>query len=83
MAPRPTPKLEDHTFSPVRDYLLNIFAANLRTGDHFSIRNLKKPHAIDKDPFIMASQLIRPWIYQFVEKYFEFPLRLSSVSFPY
>jgi hypothetical protein len=41
------------------------------------------PTPWDRDPFIMASSLMRPWIYQFVKKYFEFPLRLSSISFPY
>jgi hypothetical protein len=30
LAPRPTPKLEDHTLSTVRDCLFNMFAANLR-----------------------------------------------------
>jgi len=29
-APRPTPKLEDHPLSAVRDCLFNIFAATLR-----------------------------------------------------
>jgi hypothetical protein len=31
VAPRPTPKLEDHSLSAVRDCLFNIFAATLRT----------------------------------------------------
>jgi len=30
-APSPTPKLEDHPLSAVRDYLFNIFASTLRT----------------------------------------------------
>jgi len=30
LAPRPTPKLEDHILSAVRDCLLNIFGATLR-----------------------------------------------------
>jgi hypothetical protein len=29
LAPRPTPKLEDHPFSAVRDCLFNVFAATL------------------------------------------------------
>jgi hypothetical protein len=29
LAPRPTPKLEDHSLSAVRDCLFNIFAATL------------------------------------------------------
>jgi hypothetical protein len=31
LAPCPTPKLEDHTLSDVRDCLFNIFAATLHT----------------------------------------------------
>ena len=31
LAPRPTPKLEDHPLSVVRDCLFNIFAATLHT----------------------------------------------------
>jgi hypothetical protein len=31
LAPRPTPKLDDHPLSVVRDCLFNIFAAPLRT----------------------------------------------------
>jgi len=36
LAPRPTPKLEDHPLSAVRDYLFNTFAATFniwRTWD--------------------------------------------------
>jgi hypothetical protein len=46
LAPRPTPKLEDHPLSAVRDCLFNIFAATLRTGGRSSIRNLKTRHAV-------------------------------------
>ena len=59
MAPRPTHKLEDHPFSAARDYLLNIFAANLRTGGRFSIRNLKTSHAVGQGP-IYHGLLINP-----------------------
>ena len=41
LAPRPTPKLEDHPLSAVRDCLFNIFAATLHIGGPFSIRNLR------------------------------------------
>jgi hypothetical protein len=41
LAPRPTPKLEDHSFSAVCYYLFNISAATLHTGGRFSIRNLR------------------------------------------
>jgi len=39
LAPRPTPKLEDHRSSAVRDCLFNSFTATLLIGDRFSIRN--------------------------------------------
>jgi hypothetical protein len=43
-APRPTPKLEDHPLSPVRDCLFTIFVAT-------SIRNLRTRHAVvTRDP---------------------------------
>jgi hypothetical protein len=32
LAPRPNPKLEDHPFSAVRDYLFSTFAANLQNS---------------------------------------------------
>jgi len=31
LAPRPTPKLEDHRLSAVRDFLFNVFVATLHT----------------------------------------------------
>ena len=46
LAPRPTPKLEDHPLSAVRDCLFNLFAATLHIGDRSSIRNLKTRHAV-------------------------------------
>ena len=45
-APRPTPKLEDHPLSAVRDCLFNIFAATLHIGGRSSIRNLRTHHAV-------------------------------------
>jgi hypothetical protein len=41
LAPRPTPKLEDHSFSAVCDCLFNIFTATLHIGGHSSICNLR------------------------------------------
>jgi hypothetical protein len=35
LAPRPTPKLEDHPLSAVRDSLLNIFASTLHIWTQF------------------------------------------------
>jgi hypothetical protein len=46
LAPRPTPKLEDHTLSAVRDYLFNVFAATLLIGGRSSILNLRMRHAV-------------------------------------
>ena len=46
LAPRPTPKLEDHPLSDFRDYLFNLFAATLHIGGHSSIRILRTRHAV-------------------------------------
>ena len=46
LAPRPTPKLEDHPSSAVRDCLFNLFAATLHIGGRSSIRNLRTRHAV-------------------------------------
>jgi len=46
LAPRPTPKLEYHPLSAVRDCLFIIFAATLRIGGRSSIRNLRTRHDV-------------------------------------
>ena len=46
LAPRPSPKLEDHPLSAVRDCLFNIFEAALHIGGRSSIRNLRTRHAV-------------------------------------
>jgi len=46
LAPRPNPKLNDHTLSALRDYFFNLFAATLHFGGRFSIRNLRTGHAV-------------------------------------
>jgi hypothetical protein len=46
LAPCPTPKLEDHTLSAVRDCLFNIFAATLHIEGNSSNRNLRTRHAV-------------------------------------
>jgi hypothetical protein len=43
---RPTPKMENHPLSAIRDLLFNIFAATLHIGDRSSIRNLRMRHAV-------------------------------------
>ena len=40
LTPRPTPKLEDHPLSAVRNCLFNIFAGAVHIGGRSSIRNL-------------------------------------------
>jgi len=46
LAPHPTPNLEDHPLSAVRDCLFNIFAVTLHIGGRPSIHNLRTRHAI-------------------------------------
>jgi hypothetical protein len=46
LAPRPTPKLEDHPLSAVRDYLFKIFAATLHIGGRSSSCNPMTHHAV-------------------------------------
>ena len=46
LAPRPTPKLDDHPSSAVRGCLFDIFTATLHIGGRSSIRNLKTRHAV-------------------------------------
>jgi hypothetical protein len=46
LAPRPTPTLEDHTLSAIRDSLFNIFAASLHIGGRSSIRKLTTRHGV-------------------------------------
>jgi len=40
LAPRPTPKLEDHPLSAVRDCLFNLFAATLSIGGWFFLHRV-------------------------------------------
>ena len=46
LAPRPTPKLEDHPLSAVRCCLFNTFASTLHIGGRSSIRNLRTRHTV-------------------------------------
>jgi len=46
LATRPTPKLEHHPLSAVRDCLFNTFAAALHIGGSSSIYNLRTCHAV-------------------------------------
>ena len=53
LVPRPTPKLEDHPLSAVRDCLFNLFTAPLHIGGRSSIRNLRMHHAVVTDSQIL------------------------------
>ena len=53
LVPRPTPKLEDHPLSDVRDCLFDIFAAAIHIGSRLPIRNLRTRHVVVTDPLIM------------------------------
>jgi len=46
LAPRPTPKLEDHPSLAVEDCLFNIFAASLHIGGRSFTRYLRTRHAM-------------------------------------
>ena len=46
LAPRPTPKLEDHPSSAVRGCLFNLFIATLHIGGRSSIRKLRTRHSV-------------------------------------
>ena len=46
LEPRPSPKVEDHPLSAVRDCLFNIFAATLHIGGRSSTHKLRKRHAV-------------------------------------
>ena len=46
LAPRPTPKLEDHPSSAGLPCLFNLFTATLHIGGRSSIRNLRTRHAV-------------------------------------
>ena len=68
LAPRPTPKLEDHPSSAVRGCLFNLFTGTLHIGGHSSIRNPRTRHAVVTDPhpwtlftYIMKSTNVYVW----------------------
>jgi hypothetical protein len=60
LAPRPTPKLEDHPFSAVRDWLFDIFAATLHIGGRSSIRNLRTRRAVVTGTHLSHGHSIAP-----------------------
>ena len=68
LAPRPTPKLEDHPLSDIRDCLFNISAATLHIGSLSSIRNLRKRHAVVTGTHLsLHGAVTRPPLYALME----------------
>jgi hypothetical protein len=64
LAPRPTPKLEDHPLSAVRDCLFNVFATTLHTWRPFLHPQPEDaPCRGDRDPLNMdqVSYAMRNW----------------------
>jgi len=61
LAPRPTPKLEDHPLSAVRDCLFNLFAATLHIGGRSSIRNLRTRHAVVTGTHLSHGKIMISW----------------------
>jgi len=69
LAPRPTPKLEDHPFSAVRDCLFNIFADIHNIGDRSSIRNLRTRHSVVTGThFSRLLQTLQHWNVAYVSR---------------
>ena len=62
LAPRPTPKPEDHPSSVVRDCLFNIFAATLHIGGRSSIRNLTMRRAVVTGTHLSRNSIFRNYI---------------------
>jgi len=58
LTPRPTPKLEVHPLSAVRDFLFNIFAATLHTAGRSSILNLRTRRAVVTGTHLSGAVLI-------------------------
>jgi hypothetical protein len=59
LAPRPTPKVEDHPLLAVRNCLFNVFAATLYTEGRSSIRNVRTRHAVVTGPTEHLSPRLR------------------------
>jgi hypothetical protein len=67
LAPRPTPKLEDHPLSAVHDCLFNVFAATLHIRRPFLHPQPEDvPRRGDRDPLIMVGNITgleTPWLF--------------------
>jgi hypothetical protein len=76
LAPRPTPKLEDHSLSAVRDCLFSILAATHRIGGRSSIPNLRTRHAV-----VTGTHLSRKYQYYMMENlYFRRPTHKVKIQ---
>ena len=58
LAPRPTPKLEDHPLSAVCDCLFSTFVATVHVEERYSIRNLRTRYAVVTGTHL--SRIIKP-----------------------
>jgi hypothetical protein len=68
LVPRPTPKLEDHTLSTVRDCWFNIFTATLHIGGCSSIRNPRTRHVhFSWRNFPYSVPMTNPWQFSSLE----------------
>jgi len=62
LAPRPTPRLDDHPLSAVRECLFNTFAATLHIGRRSSVHNPEDaPCRGDRDAPNMRTDTARTW----------------------
>ena len=66
LAPRPTPKLEDHPMSAVRYCLFSIFAAVLHIAGRSSIRSLWTRHAVVTGTHLSWIQILCFLIYDYL-----------------
>ena len=66
LAPRPTPKLEDHLLSDARDCLFNLFAATLHIRGRSSIRNLRTRHAVVTGTHLSHGATLLEDIYMYI-----------------
>jgi len=64
LAPRPTPKPEDHLLSAVRDYLFNMLAAIFHIGGSSSICKLRTRHAVVRGTHLPWLLMILKYVYQ-------------------
>ena len=61
LAPRATPKLEDHSSSAVRDRIFNLLASSLLIGGRSSIRNLRTRQAVVTQRYMSTASLNNQW----------------------